>query len=293
MDEIMSEENLEMAQTILKQDINAYSTLLRKDNLRYMNVIANRFLENCLIFDDYHLCLPGIFLKDMVNDYHNILNNPEKSKRINSARIIGETFISRIKDYLQDLDEKKLWQEFFKYNKNINNILRDEVDNCYLKNLPFTSKSFKFLLEYLENNKRYLFKINNKILEGILSTMVRIIRNHSFSEKEIKIYIYIKFLNFLYEYLYYENLKDYELDETNLKNDLSHYFDYLKILREDKEVDIIKLDKALWNIIKKWREMYLFYKDVKTSPKGFKESVFVPFDIIKQKYKKNNEYNDE
>lgn len=282
----MSDKDLDLAKKILQQDINACVHLFEKNDFMYMNIVANRYLENCLIFDDYRLCLPGIFIKDMVNDFNSIINHPDKSKKINSAKAIGERFILMIREYFKDLNEKNLWKEFYIYNLNINDFLRDIIDAHYLKNLPFSSQAFKFLLNYLENNINYLYVINNRFLEGIISIIIRIIRNHSFSINEIMIYIYIKYLDFLYQYLYYENFKNDHLDTESLKKELLNYLEFIQSLKEKKEFDFINFDKSLWKIVKKWREMYIFYKNFPIQSKVLKEEVVIP---LKVKQEKRNE----
>ncbi len=278
----MSDKNIDLAIKILQQDINACVNLFDKNNFLLINIVANRYLENCLIFDDYRLCLPGVFIKDMANDYNGIINNPNKSRKINSAKVIGERLILKIREYFKDLNEEKLWKDFHDYNLSINKFLRDEIDTHYLKNLPFSSLSFEFLLNYIESNIEYLYKVNNKFLKVILSIMIRVIRNHSFTINELMKYIYIKFLDFLYQYIYYENFKNEQLNKENLKKDLLIYLEYIISLKEKKEIDINTFNKNLWAIVKKWREMYIFYK----SPQIVKEEVFIP---LKLKQDKPNE----
>ncbi len=257
----MSDKSFDLANKILQQDINACFDLFEKDNFQLINIIANRYLENCLIFDDYQLCLPGVFIKDMVNDYVAIINNPEKRKTINSAKVFGEKLILKIQDFFSDRNEEKLWNDFYKYNLSINEFLREKIDVHYLKNPQFSSKSFEFLLNYIENHVDYLYVINNRFLEGILDIMVRVIRNHDFHLSELTVYIYLKFLGFLYPYIYYENYSSgQQLDNEKMKKDLSFYIEFLNSLKEKTEIDIIDFDKNLWSIVKKWREMYIFYK---------------------------------
>lgn len=275
----MSDKNIDLAIKILQQDINACVNLFDKNNFLLINIVANRYLENCLIFDDYRLCLPGVFIKDMANDYNGIINNPNKSRKINSAKVIGERLILKIREYFKDLNEEKLWKDFHDYNLSINKFLRDEIDTHYLKNLPFSSLSFEFLLNYIESNIEYLYKVNNKFLKVILSIMIRVIRNHSFTINELMKYIYIKFLDFLYQYIYYENFKNEQLNKENLKKDLLIYLEYIISLKEKKEIDINTFNKNLWVIVKKWREMYIFYK----SPQKVKEEVFIPLKLRQDK----------
>ncbi len=275
----MSEKNLELAKKILQQDVSASIHFFEKNDFISMNIAANRYLENCIIFDDYRLCLSGVFIKDMANDYIGIIKHPDKSKKINSAKAIGKIFISKIKEYFKDLKEEKLWEEFHKYNLNINDFLRDEMDAHYRRNLSFSSQSFKFLLNYLKNNISYLYVINNRFLEGISSIMVRVIRNHSFTINELKIYLYIKFLDLLYQYLYYENFKNDSLDIENIKKELPIYLEYIKSINEEKDIDVINFDKSLWQIVKKWREMYIFYRNI---PRQTKE-VLIPVEMKKDK----------
>lgn len=270
----MSDKNLELAIKILNQDINVCADLFDKNNFRLINIIANRYIENCLIFNEYQLCLPGVFIKDMVNDYIGIINNPDKSKKINSAKVVGEGLLSKIQEFFKDLNEESLWNEFHKYNLSINEFLRGDIDAHYLKNPQFSSQSFEFLLNYIESHSNYLYMINNKFLEGILDIMVRVIRNHYFNLKELMIYIYIKSLGYLYQYFYYENFSSKQLNKEKLKEDLSVYLEYINSFKEKKEIDFTDFNKNLWNIVKKWREMYIFYKGLQ-----IKRDVLIPLGL--------------
>ncbi len=196
----------------------------------------------------------------MANDYLSIINHPDKSKKINSAKVVGERLISDVKNFLKEQNEENLWNDFYKYNININEFLRDEIDAHYLKNPPFSSQSFNFLLNYIENNIDYLYKINNRFLESILTIMSRVIRNHYFNHKELMVYLYIKFLDFLYQYLYFENFSNNQLNKEKLKKDLSDYLEFIISLKEKEKIDIYDFNKNLWKIVKRWREMYIFYK---------------------------------
>ncbi len=270
----MSDKNLELAIKILNQDINVCADLFDKNNFRLINIIANRYIENCLIFNEYQLCLPGVFIKDMVNDYIGIINNPDKSKKINSAKVVAEGLLSKIQEFFKDLNEESLWNEFHKYNLSINEFLRGDIDAHYLKNPQFSSQSFEFLLNYIESHSNYLYMINNKFLEGILDIMVRVIRNHYFNLKELMIYIYIKSLGYLYQYFYYENFSSKQLNKEKLKEDLSVYLEYINSFKEKKEIDFTDFNKNLWNIVKKWREMYIFYKGLQ-----IKRDVLIPLGL--------------
>ncbi|KKM61255.1 hypothetical protein LCGC14_1533540 [marine sediment metagenome] len=274
----MSDKDLDLAIKILQQDIATCVYLFEKDDFRLINIIANRYLENCLIFNQYKLFLPGVFIKDMVNDYIGIISNPEKRKTINSAKAIGVGLLSRIQDSFKDLNEEYLWKEFYKYNLNINEILRDDISIHYLKNPQFSSLSFKFLLDYIESHEDYLYMINNKFLEGILDIMVRVIRNHYSNLKELMVYIYIKFLGFLYQYIYHENYSNNQLDKEKLKKDLSIYFKYIIYLKTKKEIDTNDFNKNLWEIIKKWREMYIIYKGL-----SIERDVLIPLGLRRNK----------
>ncbi len=274
----MSDKNIELAIKILQQDINVCEDLFDKNYFSLINIVANRYLENCLIFDEYKLCLPGVFIKDIVNDYFGIINNPDKLKNLNSAKVFGGEFLSKIRVFFKNKDEKSLWNDFYKYNLNMTTILRDEVDVHYLKNLSHSSRSFKFLLNYIKNHEEYLYIINNKFLEGILDIMVRVIRNHSFNLPELMIYIYVKYLGFLYQYFYYENFRNNQLNMDLLKKDLSIYLKYIISLKEREETDIKDFNKNLWNVVKKWREMYIFYKGL-----PMKRDVLIPLELKKNK----------
>lgn len=116
--------------------------------------------------------------------------------------------------------------------------------------------------------------VNNKFLEGILDIMIRVIRNHYFNLKELMIYVYIKFLSFLYQYFYYENFSSKQLNKEKLKEDLSIYLKYINSLNEKEKIDFNDFNKNLWEIVKKWREMYIFYKGLQ-----IKGDVFIPLEL--------------
>lgn len=257
----MSEKDLTLAKRILQQDITACSNLFEKNNFTRMNIVANRYLENCLFFNDYRLCLAGVFLKDMSFDYLGIAKNPESSQKINSAKVIGAEFIKATHEYLESFNEGEIWEAFLKYTNGINDYLKDDIGRNYLRNLNFSGKSFKFLLNFLNENKKYLYVLHNSFLEVFQLILVRIIHNHSCSIYELKIYIYFKFLGSLYPYLYKKYLLNNELDSKSLENDLSNYLEYIISVKDMEEIDNSRFSKNLWNIVKKWRELYIFYKN--------------------------------
>ncbi|KKL79569.1 hypothetical protein LCGC14_2013540, partial [marine sediment metagenome] len=81
-----------------------------------------------------------------------------------------------------------------------------------------------------------------------------------------------------YQYLYYENFSQKQLDEEKLKKDLSIYLEYLISLKEKEEIDVNDFNKKLWEIVKKWREMYIFYKGLPLErevliPLGLRKSI--------------------
>ena len=139
----MSEKNLELAKKILQQDINASSHFFEKNNFISMNIVANRYLENCIIFDDYRLCLPGVFIKDMANDYQGII--ARNKSVLNSSKVIGKKMIEIIKaNFNNETDSKKLWEEFQTFTEKINEFHKNELESeVYTKNIELQASFLK------------------------------------------------------------------------------------------------------------------------------------------------------
>ncbi len=277
----MSEKNIDYAIKILREDIEVCTKFFEKPDFSTINMIANRYIENCLIFNVPNLILPGVFIKELVFDYVAIFNNPSKLKIQNSIKIVGDMLISKIRDFFTNLNEKELWNDFYEYNYNINEFLRDEVSNYYVKSPPFTSLTFEFLLDFIEKNLNSFFLVKNKFFDVILITMVRVFRNHYFKLKELMIYVYIKFLTFLYRYIYFEYINSTKDKKEQIKKDFTEYLKYIISLKGKEEIDVSSFNENLWNIVKKWRKMYFFYKNVQIE----KEDILLPLELKKEESK--------
>jgi len=245
---------------VLKQDLKCGIEYFKDNNFQTMNILANRIMENCMFLDDCRFFLPGIMLRDVSFDYQEISRNI--SPALKDAKLIGVNFLSFLFDNFNiNLDEKLLWENFHKYSIRIRDFQQNEPESkIYDENLQFSSFIFGKLLEFLNKNKNRMLEIENNFFEGIINFLVRTIRNHSCSLKNIMIYIYFQSLMGLYQYIVFKNLKNPTNFSNDIESEIFPFINYITTNFNKSDINFEEFDVKLWKIIKRTRELYLFYK---------------------------------
>jgi len=254
---------------ILTQDLEYCIKAFESDNFNLMNIAANRLMENSIFLENEEVFLVSAILKDIAQDYMGIIQG--RREILNSAKVLGKKAVNAIKNnFYTGIDTQTLWQEFQEYGVKINGFHKDELESkVYRENKEFTSLIFKKLLEFLVDHKLILKKINNTLINGILGVMVRIMKNHSFTLEENKVYLFFKLFAILYRYVIEKSYPEEEINDDDYKEYLEDHIDYIVECYLNHNIDIKKYNAELWKIGKQYRELYFLFNPprvvVKTS----------------------------
>ena len=245
---------------VLIQDLKCSIEYFKNDNFQSMNILANRIMENCMFLDECRFFLPGIMIRDISFDYQEISRNIPTT--LNDAKIIGDNFLSFLLDNFSiNLDDKLLWENFHKYSIKIRDFQQYEPESkIYKENLQFSNHIFEKLLEFLNKNQNKMLEIDNNFFDGIINFMVRIIRNHSCNLRNIMTYIYFQSLMGLYQYIVRKNIKNPTNFSNDIENEVFPFINYITTNFNKSDINFEEFNLKLWKIIKRMRELYLFYK---------------------------------
>jgi len=244
---------------ILAQDLEYCIKAFENDKFDFMNIAANRLMENCIFLENKEVFLIAAILKDIASDYIGIFQN--RRNIFNSAKVLGKKTISSIRtNFYNGINIEKLWQDFQEFTVKINEFHKDELESeVYKKNIEFTSIIFKKILKFLEENKQSLKKIHNTLINGVLGVMVRIMKNHSCTLKENMVYLYFKSLAILYTYVIEKNYPEEKINEDDYKEYLEVHIDFIVKNYLNDSLDFKNYNSELWKIGKQFRELYFLF----------------------------------
>jgi len=244
---------------ILAQDLEYCIKAFENDKFDLMNIAANRLMENSIFLENKEVFLIAAFLKDIANDYIGIFQN--RREVFNSAKVLGKkTIVSIRTNFYNNINIEKLWQDFQEFTVKINEFHKDELEaEVYQENTEYTSLIFKKILEFLEENKDNLKKINCTIINGILGVMIRVMKNHSCTLKETMVYLFFKLLGILYNYVIEKSYPEETINEDDFKEYLEVHIDFIKTHYINENLNFKEYNSELWEIGKQYRELYFLF----------------------------------
>jgi len=240
---------------VLFQDIDAILRAFEKEDYNLMNIYSNRFISNAVFHKKVSL-LPGFIYKDISMDFRRLKDL--RTDTLSTAKVDCKPILEKIRDYY--LDSKKesidLWGVYLEYYLKIRDYMLNDIDKkVYKIDYNYTQHSYKWLLNFLDENKNFLLNKKNRLLQGVLNEMDRIMRCHSGRLNNIVIISLIKALNFLNIYIQYEDSDKEKEKFLSLVNNV------INILSKDK-IDFEECLKNLENILIEWRKYFIRFMDI-------------------------------
>ena len=142
----------------------------------------------------------------------------------------------------------------------INEFHKDELESeVYLKNTEFTSIIFKKIVKFLDENKESLKKVHSTLINGVLGVMIRIMKNHSCTLKETMVYLYLKLIAILYNYVIEKSYPEDDINEDDYKEYLEVHIDFIVKNYLTNNLEFSKYNNELWEIGKQYRELYFLF----------------------------------
>ena len=224
-----------------------------------LTIIKNLRRKEFIFLENKEVFLIAAFLKDIANDYIGIFQN--RREVFNSAKVLGKkTIVSIRTNFYNNINIEKLWQDFQEFTVKINEFHKDELEaEVYQENTEYTSLIFKKILEFLEENKDNLKKINCTIINGILGVMIRVMKNHSCTLKETMVYLFFKLLGILYNYVIEKSYPEETINEDDFKEYLEVHIDFIKTHYINENLNFKEYNSELWEIGKQYRELYFLF----------------------------------
>jgi hypothetical protein len=272
---------MESIKKAIEEDFNTAFEAFKNDSFERMNIYANRMMSNALFGDDPKIFLPGFFLKDVSFTY-GLLKTRKSATAFSTAKSHGLVFIETLRKLLPSLDEKELWKEFHGFNDKIRKFeMEDFEERSYSDNIDFTKQSYKWLLSYLDSNKKSLLDPRNFLLKGIINEMVRIFNMHSGTVEEIVVIHLLEALDRNYDYICRLEKPGLRLiNEEKVKTDIFPFLD--EIIKVYGQGDIAQVDKILWMLVKSWRGLFIKYMELSTPGFALQKGIELPEELKKK-----------
>jgi hypothetical protein len=266
-------DDLDLIETLI-QDLKTSLEVFISENYELVNILANRFMANCLFGDNYKIFLPGFYLKE-INQFYSEFKQSKEARAFGSSKSLGEQFIKfLINNFGKDLNEEKFWEEYYNFSSSIYSYNKSEIENkTYKENKSFTKRVTSFLREFLMKNQNILMDLKNNVLGGVLNELSRVFRTYNFDLEDLLFYSIISALIRYYDYVLFRNYdrSNDKLDVESVKTEILPILDSIKKLFESK-VNIQEFDVLLWTIIKSWRENFILYTEI-AYPKIMKKQI--------------------
>lgn len=247
---------------VILQELDICIELLEKENFDTLNIIANRIMENCLFSKDHLIFLPGLFIKEITLVFSKIFSSKE-AKAFHSSKIIGKDYINSLKEkFKSEINEELIWTEYHLFLVKILQYFRYEYENkLYTDNIEFSKSVAKSIINYLCKNEEVLYLKYNQFFSGIVNVLDRVFRVHSGTVEVTMIITYLKMFDRLYDYLILKYFEEESIDKEKLKEEINPYLKYLYKIGNFEELDFKEYNQNLWEIVKKWREYYIKYRN--------------------------------
>jgi len=249
-----------MIETI-KQDISVAIEALKRDNLDLVNIIGNRIATDSMIMKKNDLIIIGFLCKDVSVEIRRVKEINEKN--LMRCKDAGRKFLEGLLYLPEDRKEnKEIWEKYQNYEKEVRKYLVGDIESSIYKGNPdFTMKTRTMLLEHLNGNRRLLIKRGNRLVEGIVSEISRMINTYGFYPEDLVFYLVMKVFSSYYNYFIYDYyLEESEEEKTNKEKEINLYIDNICELFSAKSNlnDLYEgSTKIIGNLGTKWRVYFI------------------------------------
>jgi len=242
---------------IIKQNIKVAIEALERNNFDLINIIGNRIATDAMIMDMNNLIIIGFFLKEVSVDL----------KRAEKCKDAGRKFIRRLLFLIEEnkVKGREFWKAYFDYKKEVRRYMISDVEaSIYKENQDFTKKVREVLLEYLSENVELLTQRNNKLTEGIVSEMTRVINTYGFNPEDLIFYLLMRVFDSYYSYFIYDYLWRDARGKEEKRSELRSHIDNICRLFSAECIDIYEESvKIIGKLGEKWRKYFINFGEIK------------------------------
>lgn len=267
---------------VLQQDLKAAKNALEKDDLENFNIIGNRIMSNCHLFDEKQYFLLGFMIKDIANTLLP-LKYSKNAKAVSTAKILTAGIFKKIFDYSSKVSASsaELWNEFHDFNNKVRRFTMLEFEeDAYTGERPdVTHEAIQILFKRLEENKEKLLEPNCLLLKGIINEISRLHKVHGSTLHDEFASAFVVMLDRCYDYIVQVS-NDQSAFQREVRSVIFPNIEQsLRILRESESKEGAwqqQIDDTLFALVNRWREYFLIYMEKGAVTSQQKTTVMLP-----------------
>lgn len=259
---------MELIKEVIQQDIAVAIRAFEGDNFGLVNIMGNRLMSNLLLGGQGDLMIFGYLLKEASTEFENIRRRDRG--RLEKCKEVGRKFLNDLHTMMKDeVDAREAWGRYYEYEKRIVKYLPTDFELAtYTENPRFTRDAALWLAKHLRENRGLLLKEKNRLLDGVLNELSRIINVHGPDQYSLVLHLLLSSLADYYKYLVHSGSNEWRGNITKKEEEFRQkIFPYLdEITSLDPESNPEELygcaNKILGDIAFKWRTCYINYMGV-------------------------------
>lgn len=269
------------------KNIKVAALSFKTEDFQLMNIIGNRIMSDSLFGSIEDFALFGFFVKQMALNYLNLKPRISESDFLD-AKLVGEKYLETLLAVSKYADIAKSWADYHDFNIQIMQYSASNIDKnikeIYGDNSNITENVRHWLIDFLVHDRDILFDRNNNYIKGIINEFQRVGLAYGYGVRDTIIFSCLVALDRYYEYFVFKHTDGNGiLDNEKVKTVLFPHIDKIKHFSSSSEVDYKEVTHLLWQLIKCWRESFIYYTELpyKTAPK--------PIELSKEAKKKLSE----
>lgn len=252
------------------KNIKVAALSFKTEDFQLMNIIGNRIMSDSLFGSSEDFALFGFFVKQMALDYLNLKPRISESDFLD-AKLVGEKYLETLLSSSEDMDIAKSWADYHEFNIKIGQYSASDIDKnikeIYGDNPSITENVRHWLIDFLVNHRDMLYDRNNNFFKGLINELQRVGLAYDYTVMDTIIFSCLVALDRYYEYFVIEHTAENGiLDKEKVKTTLFPHIDKIKDFSSSSEVDYKEVTHLLWQLIKCWRESFIYYSELPYRP---------------------------
>jgi hypothetical protein len=252
--------------SIIEKDLKVAVLSFKADDFQLMNIIGNRIMSDAVLLGNANQAVVGFFVKQVALSFLNLKPQIDDSEFL-ELKLIGEKYITSLSDVKEDTDQAQVWFDYHQFNLEIRRYpttgLNKEMAAIYGEEPEITAKVRERLIEFLASNKTILFDDRNNFVKGLLSELQRVGLAFGYQVRDTVIFSCLLALDRFYDYFRIQHSSQTdELNSEAVKSMVYPFIERLVKLSSSTTLNYDEVNTLLWDLIKKWREFYIFYMEI-------------------------------
>jgi hypothetical protein len=265
--------------SVLKDDLAAVSASIEKRDPNGAVVFANRFMSNVFLFGEARNSNTLLFVGETVRLLSEDL--VEAAGRLSDREGIpgdlndvAQTYVATVGEHLPSLDVDFLTvtQAFYSFSRAIAPYQQAPPEKAsYSATVELNGQVWRALGQILQSNAETILETRGNLLEGVLNEASRLVRVHSFDQKDLCFVLGMKSASLLNSYYKYLSMpferepapppfEKIRAEQSELVQSIKRFLEALDKVGEQDAWSITRDFAA--PLIRRWREFFVLYMDI-------------------------------